>query len=110
VTETVDDLLSDAFEDAWQKIQTSGNRLARPTYYYTSVMREVMAKHVLNLAQDGERDEITLVTAQINFSTTNTKLGRPSWHLSCGALAVRLITKVEVANGLETRSLAKGYG
>jgi hypothetical protein len=37
-------LLSDAFEDAWLKIQTSGNRLARPGY--ANVMREVMAKHI----------------------------------------------------------------
>jgi hypothetical protein len=36
-------LLSDAFEDAWIKIRTSGNRLARPGY--ANVMREVMAKH-----------------------------------------------------------------
>ena len=38
-------LLSDAFEDAWLKIQRSGNRLARPGY--ANVMREVMAKHII---------------------------------------------------------------
>jgi hypothetical protein len=51
--ETVN-LLSDAFEQAWRKVQTSGNRLARPGY--ANVMREVMAKHIFNLAEYGERE------------------------------------------------------
>ena len=55
--ETVN-LLSDAFETAWQRVQTSGNRLARPGY--AKVMREVMARHIINLAQHGERDETEL--------------------------------------------------
>jgi hypothetical protein len=46
--ETVN-LLSDAFEHAWHKVQTSGNRLARPGY--ANMMREVMAKHIFNLAE-----------------------------------------------------------
>jgi len=36
--ETVN-LLSNALEGAWQRVQTSGNRLARPGY--ANVMREV---------------------------------------------------------------------
>jgi hypothetical protein len=64
-------LLSDAFEDAWLKIQTSGNRLARPGY--ASVMREVMAKHIIHLAQRGERDEIALSNGAVNFFTANYK-------------------------------------
>lgn len=48
-------LLSGAFENAWQRVQATGNGLARPGY--ASVMREVMAKHILNLAQHGERNE-----------------------------------------------------
>jgi hypothetical protein len=55
--ETVN-LLSDAFETAWQRVQTSGNRLARPGY--AKVMREVMARQIINLAQHGERDETEL--------------------------------------------------
>jgi hypothetical protein len=64
-------LLSDAFEDAWLKILTSGNRLARPGY--ANVMREVMAKHIINLAQRGERDEIVLSNSAVNFFTANYK-------------------------------------
>jgi hypothetical protein len=58
-------LLSDAFEDAWLRIRASGNRLARPGY--ANVMREVMAKHIIHLAQGGERDEIALRNSAVNF-------------------------------------------
>jgi hypothetical protein len=66
--ETVD-LLSHAFEDAWQKIQISGFRLGRPAYAYAS--REIMAKHVVSLAQYGERDSIVLSDSAVDFLTTN---------------------------------------
>jgi hypothetical protein len=65
------DLLSGAFEDAWLKIRTSGNRLARPGY--ANVMREVMAKHIIHLAQGGERDEIALSNSAVKFFTANYK-------------------------------------
>jgi hypothetical protein len=64
-------LLSGAFENAWQRVQASGNQLARPGY--ADVMREVMAKHILNLAQHGERDEAELSDSAVRFFTTNYK-------------------------------------
>ena len=64
-------LLSDAFEDAWLKPRTSGNRLARPTY--AGVMREVMAKHIIHSAQRGERDVIVLSSGAGDFLTANYK-------------------------------------
>jgi hypothetical protein len=64
-------LLGGAFENAWQRVQASGNRLARPGY--ANVMREVMAKHILNLAQHGERDETELSDSAVRFFTTNYK-------------------------------------
>jgi hypothetical protein len=70
VPETVN-LLSDAFESAWQRVRTSGNRLARPGY--ANVMREVMAKHIVNLAEHGERDESALSNSAFHFFTTNYK-------------------------------------
>jgi hypothetical protein len=68
--ETVN-LLSDAFEGAWRRVQTSGNRLARPGY--AKVMREVMAKHIVNLAEHGERDESALSNSAFHFFTANYK-------------------------------------
>jgi hypothetical protein len=66
--ETID-LLSNAFEQAWRKLRTSGNRLARPAY--ANVMREVMAKRILDLAERGERDEIKLSDSAFIFFTAN---------------------------------------
>ena len=63
--------LSDAFEHAWHKVQTSGNRLVRPFYAY--VMREVMVKYIVNLAQHGEREEIKLSDSAFHFFTANYK-------------------------------------
>jgi hypothetical protein len=64
-------LLSGAFENAWRRVQVSGNRLARPGY--ANVMREVMAKHILYLAHHGERDEAELSNSAVRFFTTNYK-------------------------------------
>ena len=68
--ETID-LLSGAFENAWQRVQTSGHRLAQPGY--ANVMREVMAKHIINLSRHGERDEVTLSESAVYFFTANYK-------------------------------------
>jgi|HubBroStandDraft_6_1064221.scaffolds.fasta_scaffold347182_2 hypothetical protein len=64
-------LLSGAFEDAWLKIQTSGNRLARPGY--ANVMREVMAKHIFHLAQRGERNEMLSARVRSFFLPPTTR-------------------------------------
>ncbi len=64
-------LLSSAFEDAWQRVQASGNRLTRPGY--ATVMREVMAKHIIDLAQHGERNEAELSDSAVRFFTANYK-------------------------------------
>jgi hypothetical protein len=62
-------LLSDAFEQAWRKTQTSDFRFARPAY--TDLMRAVMVKHLLNLADHGERDQIKLSNSAFHFFAAN---------------------------------------
>ena len=57
------------FERAWHKTQTSGYRFARPGYAH--MMRRVMVKHLLNLAECGERDEIKLSDSAFHFFATN---------------------------------------
>jgi hypothetical protein len=69
--ETVN-ILGNAFERAWQKTETSGYRFARPGYAH--MMRRVMVKHILNLAECGERDEIKLSDGAFHFFTTNYKV------------------------------------
>jgi hypothetical protein len=68
--ETVN-ILGNAVERAWHKVQTSGNRFARPAY--VEVMRQVMVKHILNLAERGERDEIKLSDSAFRFFKENYK-------------------------------------
>ena len=52
-----------------KRFQISGFRLGRPAYAYAS--REIMAKHVVSLAQYGERDSIVLSDSAVDFLTTN---------------------------------------
>jgi hypothetical protein len=68
--ETVN-ILGNAIERAWDKVQTSGNRFARPAY--VDVMRRVMVKHILYLAERGERDEIKLSESAFRFFKENYK-------------------------------------
>ena len=50
-------------------IEISGIRLGRPAYAYAT--REIMAKHVVNLARYGDRDGIVLSDSAVDFLTTN---------------------------------------
>jgi len=54
---------------AWDR--RSWSRLAGPAY--ANVMREVMAKHIIHLAERGERDEIKLSDSALHFFTANYK-------------------------------------
>jgi hypothetical protein len=65
------DLVSDAFSGAWRRVQISGYRFSRPGY--ADVMREVMAKHIVNLAERGERDKGRLRDSAFHFFTANYK-------------------------------------
>jgi hypothetical protein len=63
--------LSAAFEDAWETVKRSGGTLSRPAYERGA--REVLAKHIIELAQGGERDRGRLSTAAVAFLTENYK-------------------------------------
>ncbi len=62
-------LLGDAFENAWQRIKTSGSRFARPAY--ANAMRELIAKHIIDMAQHGEREPIKLSDSAVQFLAAN---------------------------------------
>ncbi|MGB6540069.1 MAG: hypothetical protein WBF03_04235 [Xanthobacteraceae bacterium] len=68
--ETID-MLSRAFEDAWRRIEASNYPLARPGY--ATATREVIAKHIIDLAQSGEREPTKLSDSAIEFLNTNYK-------------------------------------
>lgn len=66
--ETID-ILSEAFEDAWQRIEASGSAFAKPAY--ARVMRKVVAKHIIDEAQLGKRDMTELSSSAIRFLAAN---------------------------------------
>ena len=57
--------LSIAFEEAWRKTETSNSRYSQPAY--AAAAREVVAKHIIGLAQRGERDPVRLCNSAVEF-------------------------------------------
>jgi hypothetical protein len=64
-------ILSNAFEDAWRRIEASNSRLARPAY--ANAGREVVAKHIIEMAQRGEREPVKLTDSAVAFLAANYK-------------------------------------
>ena len=62
-------MLASALDVAWDRIQKSGSRFARPAY--ARAMREVLAKRIIEVAQRGEKDERKLAADAVNFLATN---------------------------------------
>ncbi len=51
--ETIEILVS-VFENAWQKVEQSGSKLASPRYKRAA--QEIIAKRIIEMAQDGKRN------------------------------------------------------
>jgi hypothetical protein len=58
-----------ALEEAWTSIEASGSRLAGPGY--ARAMREVIAKQIITLAQQGVTDQKALADGAIRFFAEN---------------------------------------
>ena len=65
------EILSGAFDDAWEKVKQSGSTLARPAYARGA--REVLAKYIIEMAQRGERDRQLLCESAVKFLAQNYK-------------------------------------
>jgi hypothetical protein len=64
-------ILASALETAWLSIEKSGNRLARPGY-----ARELIAKRIIETAQQGVSDPAALVEDAVQFFIVNYNGGR----------------------------------
>jgi hypothetical protein len=64
-------MLASAFEDAWERFEQSGSRFARPGY--ARAMREVIARRIVEMAQQGVTDPQALADDAIRFVRTNYK-------------------------------------
>ena len=62
-------VLASALDDAWDRIEKSGNRFARPAY--ARAMREVLAKRIIESAQRGEMDKLKLAADAVKFLAAN---------------------------------------
>jgi hypothetical protein len=64
-------IVSLAFDAAWEKIEKSGSEFAKPAY--ANAMREEIAKHIIEMAGSGERDQRRLSEDAIQFLAENYK-------------------------------------
>jgi hypothetical protein len=67
-------VLASALDDAWNRIEKSGSRFARPGY--ARAMREVLAKRLIETAQQGLNDPIALADDAVQFFSANYTDGR----------------------------------
>ena len=59
------DILATAFDEAWETIKRSGSTLAAPRY--ANGAREVVAKHIIELAQRGIMDRHNLCADAVAY-------------------------------------------
>ena len=59
------EVLASAFENAWDRLQKSGSRFARPGY--SRAAREVIAKRIIEMAQLGMKDPQKLTDDAVQF-------------------------------------------
>ena len=58
-------ILTAAFDTAWQMLKTSGNVLAAD--YRSVSTRDLLAKRIIEVARQGERDPIRLVDDALSY-------------------------------------------
>ena len=62
-------VLDGAFNEAWNRLRQSGSECARPAY--ARAMREVVARHIIEMAQHGVSDPKELVDKAVGFLAAN---------------------------------------
>jgi hypothetical protein len=63
------EILSGAYEDAWEKLKQAGSSFTRPAYERGA--REILAKCIIEMAQSGERDRRQLSEAALAYLAEN---------------------------------------
>ena len=70
------DVLVSVFEAAWHKVEQSGSKLASPGYKRAA--QEIIAKRIIEMAQNGVEDREALVTSALQFVAANYAVRRTS--------------------------------
>jgi hypothetical protein len=68
------DVMASALDDAWNRIEKSGSRFARPGY--ARVMREVLARRIIETVREDVKDPIELADDAVQFFCANYTDGR----------------------------------
>ena len=63
--------LTAAFDTAWQILKTSGSALAAD--YQSASTRELLAKHIIEMANQGERDPLRLIDGALAHLASQTE-------------------------------------
>jgi hypothetical protein len=69
------EILSTALEIAWNRIENSDSAFACPTY--ARAMREVVARHIVEIAKQGVRDPRRLAEDTVSFVAANYRDTKP---------------------------------
>ena len=64
-------VLAQAFDEAWDRIKKSGSRFARPGY--SRATQEVIARRIIDMAQQGMKDPQMLADDSVRFLAANYK-------------------------------------
>ena len=64
-------VLTSAFDEAWGAVQRSGGTLSRPAY--ARIIREVLAKRIIEMAQHGQSDARSLSDDAVQYLASNYK-------------------------------------
>ena len=67
-------VLSAALEEAWDRLLQSGSECTRPAY--ARAMREVIARRIIDMAQQGTVDQKELANRAVRFLAANYRLER----------------------------------
>ncbi len=74
------EVLTAALDDAWNTIEKSGSRFARPAY--SRAMREVIAKRIIEMARRGITDQQKLADDAVSGNARlNSSIGLPAISL-----------------------------
>jgi hypothetical protein len=67
-------VLSAALDEAWERLLQSGSECTRPAY--ARAMREVIARRIIDMAQQGTVDQKELANRAVRFLAANYRLER----------------------------------
>ena len=76
-------VLCAALDEAWDRLLRSGSECTRPAY--ARAMREVIARHIVEMAQRGIKDQKELADGAVRFLAANYRLEKKGRQTSSKA-------------------------